>query len=74
MSDDPDPPITKEDVVSLLSGERVDRVALMHKVLDAAENALRAGDIEKLTKVIFVWSQRREYLLAGDETWEDQHV
>jgi len=66
--------VTKADVIAALTGERIDRVALMHQVLDAAEDALRAGDIEKLTKVIFVWAQRREYLLAGDETWEDQHV
>jgi hypothetical protein len=66
--------VTKADVVAMLTGERVDRVALMHQVLDAAEDALRAGDTERLTKVIFVWSQRREYLLAGEETWEDQHV
>jgi len=53
---------------------RVDRVALLHQVLDAAEEALRLGDIERMTKVIFVWSQRREHLLAGEETWEDQHI
>jgi len=53
---------------------RVDRVVLLHQVLDAAEEALRLGDSERLHKVIFVWSQRREHLLAGEETWEDQHI
>jgi hypothetical protein len=53
---------------------RVDVVHLLHTVLDTAEEALRMGDHERVIKVIFVWSQRREHLLAGDETWEDQHV
>jgi hypothetical protein len=53
---------------------RVDRVRLLHQVLDDAEEALRLGDYERMTKVIFVWSQRREHLLAGEETWEDQHI
>jgi len=54
--------------------QRVDNVRLLHQVLDEAEMALRLGDIERMTKVIFVWSQRREHLLAGEETWEDQHI
>jgi hypothetical protein len=53
---------------------RVDRVRLLHQVLDDAEEALRLGDMERMTKVIFVWSQRREHLLAGEEMWEDQHI
>jgi hypothetical protein len=53
---------------------RVDRVRLLHQVLDDAEEALRLGDMERMHKVIFVWSQRREHLLAGEETWEDQHI
>ena len=66
--------ISKDDVVAALSGERVDRVKLMHTVLDDAEDALRLGDVERMTKIIFVWSQRREYLLAGEEKWEDEHI
>lgn len=53
---------------------RVDRVAIMHQVLDDAEEALRLGDHERVLKVVFVWSQRREHLLAGEETWEAQHI
>jgi hypothetical protein len=53
---------------------RVDRVKLLHQVLDDAEESLRLGDFERMHKVIFVWSQRREHLLAGEETWEDQHI
>lgn len=53
---------------------RVDRVKLLHQVLDDAEESLRLGDYERMHKVIFVWSQRREHLLAGEETWEDQHI
>jgi hypothetical protein len=41
-------------------------------VLDAAEDALRAGDYDKLQYIIFVWSQRKVELRAGTETWEDQ--
>lgn len=54
--------------------DRLDRVKLMHQVLDAAEDALRVGDTQRVLQIIFVWSQRREHLLAGEETWEDQHV
>jgi hypothetical protein len=57
-----------------VSLNRADRAALLHQVLNTAEDALRAGDTDKVIKTIFVWSQRREYLLAGEETWEDQHV
>lgn len=53
---------------------RVDRVKLLHQVLDAAEEAMRVGDLERLYRVIFVWSQRREHLLAGEESWESEDV
>lgn len=52
----------------------VDPVKLMRHVLDMAEEALRLGDHERMTKVIFVWSQRRVQLLAGEEKWEDEQV
>ena len=61
----------KEELRGVL---RVDRVKLLHQVLDAAEEAMRVGDLERLYRVILVWSQRREHLLAGEETWEDQHI
>jgi hypothetical protein len=54
--------------------QRVDRVKLLHQVLDDAEEALRLGDSARVCKIVFVWSQRREYLLAGEERWEDEHI
>jgi hypothetical protein len=70
--------VTRDDVLLALGGEpetnRQDNVLLLHQVLDAAEEALRLGDHERVIKIIFVWSQRREHLLAGEETWEDQHI
>ena len=50
---------------------RLDRTMLMRRVLDDAESALRMGDFEHMHKVIFVWSQRKEHLLAGEESWDD---
>lgn len=47
---------------------------LMARVLDTAEVALRMGDMERCCKAIFVWAQRQEHLLAGEETWEDNRV
>jgi hypothetical protein len=68
--------VSIDDVVLMLEGgtERMDVVHLLHQVLNDAEEALRLGDHEKVLKIIFVWSQRREHLLAGEERWEDQHV
>jgi hypothetical protein len=60
--------------IGVITSDRHDRAAILHQVLDAAEDALRLGEHERVLKIIFVWSQRREHLLAGEETWEDQHV
>lgn len=48
--------------------------ALMRTVLNDAEASLRMGNMQRAMHVIFVWSQRREYLLAGVETWESQEI
>lgn len=43
-------------------------------ILDDADASLRAADVKRAMKIIFVWGQRREHLLNGDETWEDQKI
>lgn len=45
----------------------------MHKFLSHAEKCLRLGDSSALLVTIFIWSQRSERILAGEETFEDQH-
>lgn len=47
---------------------------LLLEVLDDAESSLRMGNFKRMSKVIFVWSQRRDHLLAGEETWADQNI
>lgn len=47
---------------------------LLLEILDDAELSLRMGNFNRMSKVIFVWSQRREHLLAGEETWADQRI
>lgn len=42
--------------------------------LDDADLAMRIGDPYRLHKIGFVWSQRRDHILAGEETWADQHI
>lgn len=53
-----------------LSAESV----VMRQVLDDAEASLRLSNFNRLAKVIFVWSQRKDHLLAGEETWADQRI
>lgn len=47
---------------------------LLRTVLDDAERSLRLSNFDRMSKVIFVWSQRRDHLLAGEETWADQKI
>lgn len=47
---------------------------LLYTVLADAEASLRMGNINRMSKVVFVWSQRRDHLLAGEETWADQRI
>lgn len=54
-----------------LANEVID---VLLEVLDDVELSVRMGDIERLHKVAFVWSQRRDYLLTGRETWDDQRI
>jgi hypothetical protein len=42
--------------------------------LDDCDASLRAADTHRLAKCAFVWGQRREHILAGTETWADQHI
>lgn len=41
-------------------------------ILDHANRELRLGNARKAVEIIFVWGERREHLLAGTETWEQQ--
>lgn len=47
---------------------------VMRQVLDDAEASLRMGNVQRAMHVIFVWAQRKDYLLAGSESWEDQNI
>lgn len=43
-------------------------------VLDDIEASVRVSDFDRLAKCAFVWSQRRDHILDGEETWEDQRI
>jgi hypothetical protein len=43
-------------------------------ILDDADASLRAADVKRAMKIILVWGQRRDHLLNGEETWEDQKI
>lgn len=38
-----------------------------------AEGALRLGRPDKAVEALFIWSQRSDRILAGEETWADQN-
>lgn len=44
------------------------------QILDEMDAALRLADTEWVIKAALVWGQRREHILAGEETWEDQNM
>jgi hypothetical protein len=46
----------------------------LKKVLDNLELAVRMADYELCVFIGFVWSQRSEYILKGEETWNDQKI
>lgn len=42
------------------------------KCLHDLENALRLGNTFAVHQGVFIWSQRRDAILAGEETWAEQ--
>lgn len=44
------------------------------KFLNYMEKAIRLGDHEAISFSAFVWAQRGDYILAGEETFEDQKL
>lgn len=51
-----------------------DRETVMLDVLNDLESSVRMGDLPRCSFIAFVWSQRRDHLLAGEETWADQRI
>lgn len=46
----------------------------MFAALADMEEALRYGDTELALHCVFVWSQRGERIMAGEETWFQQMI
>lgn len=47
---------------------------MMLAVLDDLERSVRVSDVPRAAFIGFVWAQRREHLLAGEESWADQRI
>jgi hypothetical protein len=57
-----------EEVVARLVA-RLNQAVL---ALNDLEAALRLGDEMRVCEGVFIWSQHKDEILAGNETWADQ--
>lgn len=42
--------------------------------LEYMATAVHAGDMSALQLAAFVWAQRGDYIIKGEESWADQHL
>lgn len=57
----------------LLNATTTDVMNEMEKFLDLAATAVAYADTQTLAWVGFVWGQRGDHIMAGEETFEDQN-
>lgn len=66
-----------EEAIDRLMAEAAEEISRLREAvaaLDDADASLRFSDINRALTVAFIWGQRRERILNGEETWADQNL